>query len=235
MKNIITILCLLAVARSAGAEEDPFAVKSKNLVDLVQCANGHKTLHDVKMIYGHGAGRDPETAAKIDRGEAMHGGCMGGPDHLVFCKTCGLYYDDNFDSWRDDRHCSVYELRLIRSPFLQGFPIAHAIEAEGIEYIRWYGREALQGEWLSFWTTGEDKDIVAALTRWAPDTVKIVAPDPQSDNDKSRNSWEWIADGKCFELDYEKAFGKKSESFLQIKWHPIAEQAAPSDGDKPSN
>ena len=232
MKNNTAILWLVTGALCAeAAKPDPFGpTPEKKSVNLAQCVNGHKTLKDVQIIYGYRAGNSSGVDEKVEHGVAILGGCMPARDHWVFCRTCGLRFDDKFDCWRDDRWCSIDELRVLRSPVLQGFPIADADEAQRIEYFRWYGSEALQGEQISFWTTGEEKVIVAALTQWAPDTVKIVTPEPQS-GDRTLKLWKWIADGKSFELNYLKVFGAKLESHLTVEWHRVAEQ---DDGGQPA-
>ncbi len=228
MKTIVPILCLCAAVLMAQDQlADPFGSppnKLKRAVDLEKCVNGHKTLKDVEIAYGRGAGNDPEVAKKLERGDAILGGCI--PDsreHWVMCRTCGLRFDDTFDSWRDERWCSEDELRLMRSPLLQGFPIAGADASERIVYLRWFSREALSGESVSFWTTAAEKDIIAALRKWVPKEVKIKAPKQQSE-DRSRNSWKWQADGNSFELNYLKVFEPKPETHLQIEWHRAARQ-----------
>lgn len=220
---------------AADRERDPFGPPpKKTAIDLVQCLNGHKTLKDVQIFYGLGAGNSPEVAAKVERGEAILGGCIPGRDHWVICRTCGLRFDDDFDSWRDDRSCSIDDLRLLRSPVLQGLPIADADEAPRIEYFRWYGREALQGERVSFWTKGEEEGIVSTLARWVPRTVQIVAPKRQS-GDRTLKSWKWVTKGKSFELNYLTIFGTKLESHLEIEWHGLAEAGTGQPATRPES
>ena len=62
MKTIVPILCLCAAVLMAQDQlADPFGSppnKLKRAVELEKCVNGHKTLKDVQIAYGRGAGND---------------------------------------------------------------------------------------------------------------------------------------------------------------------------------
>ena len=221
MKEFAKLLVIAAMvcSRVGWAQEAAGGGAAKRAADLSVCANGHRELKDVVVSYGYGC--SPQVEAKVVAGEAILGGCVLGPrDHWVYCKICGLCYDDGFSSWRDDRWLFLSELYLLRSDTLRKFPVEFGVgsQPERFEYKRWFRGKESVGEQLGFWIKADENAIVAALKKWLPEsaTATTPAPDPSG---RSLNSWNWQADGKDFNLRYLRVFNQKAESHLEIEWH----------------
>lgn len=212
-----------------AASHDPFAANAisyQNARDLLRCAHGHETLRDVPILYGHVGGlrSSPEIAAQADRGEIAFGGCLWGDrDHWTVCETCGLVYDNEFSSWRDEGFANPWDLRWRLSPRLRRFPISLFTGSQNPEFRylsvdRWFSSKGLEGERLQFWTDEPEETIVLALQKWVPASITIAAP-VIAKGDRDAESWEWELDGASFKLSYLKVDGQSPESSLKVEWH----------------
>ncbi len=223
----------------------------KTAAELIQCANGHKTLRDVPVVYGHVGGfkSDPKIAAKAERGEIVFGGCIvGGQDHLVVCRTCGLSYEDYHEAWaetfpsdpyapdgRKNPSCTAGTLREKFSKELRDL----ALDVVGAEPSfpmceRWLDANGIVGELVGISTGARSTEILTKLEAWmrnrgAPKNSDVDTSDPV------KRRWEWTYGGKSFVVDLDAT--DKGRSEIRLEWHIKKREAAaaPSDGDKPPN
>lgn len=250
MKNCVSILCLAAcVLHAEEAQHDPFAPAMKTAAELIQCVNGHKTLRDVPVVYGHVGGlkSDPVIAAKAQRGEIVFGGCVAvGQDHLVICKTCGLSYADFHAAWEETFPPDPYSPDSNKNPSCTAETIRQkfskelneiAIDVAGARSsfrscTRWLDASGIVGEQVWILTEAKTTEVQTKLETWMAN--RGAPKNPAFDNpDRVNRRWEWTNGGKSFVVDM--AASDKGGSDIRFEWRIEKREAAPSDGDKPSS
>ena len=227
------LIIIFSIACGSLHGDDPFSfAPDKHAADLGHCANGHKTLKDVPIVYGHVGGlmSSPEVAAQVKRGEVIPGGCIAGPrDHWVVCTTCRLRYDDEYSAWIEDHSprpfepqgernppCNSKTVRKVISKHLQTFPLEFGGEKPYlISCSRLIADDGLVGEAIDLWMKGKDQKIVPTLEGWlskkAGDTSK---PDESYPKTKI---WEWATNEGAFRLSV-RGLGEE-DVWVVVEWH----------------
>ena len=249
--KIAAPLLFLVMGAICAQQRNPFAVPlEKKAAELTQCANGHKTLKDIPVVYGHVGGlmSSPELAAKAERGEILFGGCvMGGRDHWVACETCGLLYDDEYDAWleahpprpmspegKNNPPCSLEIFQRTLSNEILGIALKVAGDKPSfLSCSRWHEVSGIVGEQAFAISKAKDSVVVQQLNSWLREKdgpKQPTADRPEADG----RTWEWESKDKVFVVNLSSS--GPNESSIRVEWHrkKAAQQVAPSDGDKPS-
>jgi hypothetical protein len=254
MKTCVPILCLaVCVLYAEEAQCDPCAPAMKTAAELIQCANGHKTLRNVPVVYGHVGGlkNDPVIAAKAERGDIVFGGCMaGGQDHLVVCKTCRLSYVDFYEAWEESFPPDPYAPDSKKNPPCMAETIRQKFSKELMDVTldvagadssfpsctRWLDASGTVGEQIQISTEARTTEFQTKLETWM--RKRGATENPIIDHsDSGKRRWEWTNGGKSFEVNIDATV--KGGSEVRLEWHNEKrngrrEQAAPSDGHKSS-
>jgi hypothetical protein len=248
MKKCVIILCLaVCVLHAEEAQRDPFAPAMKTAAELIQCANGHKTLREVPVVYGHVGGlkSDPVIAAKAERGNIVFGGCIvGGRDHLVVCKTCGLSYDDFYAAWEEsipsdpyapdskkNPPCTAETIRQKFSKELMDVTLDVAGVDSSFPYCtRWLDASGTVGEQIQISTEARTTEVQKKLEAWMHKRGALENPIFDHSDSVKRN-WKWTNGGKSFEVNIDATV--KGGTEVRLEWHNEkrnAEQAVPPNG-----
>jgi len=236
MKACVPILCLaICVLYAEETQGNPYATATKKAAELIQCANKHKTLRDVPIVYGHVGGlrSNPETAAKVDRGEIILGGCIvGGRDHLVVCATCGLSYDDSYEAWQEsfpsessapenkmNPPCTAATIQQKLSKELKDITLDVAGSKSSFpSYSRWINASGIVGEQVLVLTETRTQEVQTKLEEWVR---KMGAPRNADTgvSDTTKGRWEWMAGGKSFDVSLSAS--ENEGSYIRLEWHTV--------------
>jgi hypothetical protein len=249
MKALVPSLCLVAGALHADEEEvrDPLDPSpNKTAAELVRCANGHKTLTDIPIVYGHigGLRSDPETAAKAERGEIILGGdILGTRNYWIVCRTCGLHYEDDYAAWQEDHPRGVFigdggtdtpctpELvkRILSAP-LNGFPTDFDnCERTDLACSRWLNDTGVVGDAVYILLRGEDDQVISELEKWLSNKGEIA-------EDRTRfgpryRVWKWKSGDRDWSLFLRPM--EPAECSVEVVWHK-RNTANPDGADHPA-
>ena len=237
-KSIGSLPGILAAALSctlcfgqAAYPVDPFAEPAppgKKAAELVTCANGHKTIRDVPVIYGR---PDEEMAEKARKGEIVLGGCnVGEAATRVVCATCRLEYDDRYSAWSEPPHWGNADKKTMPTPErIPNFPqVIGSVLPKEVVLLRWLNRDGLQGEALWFLTTAKASAVVKALSEWAPPAQKAEITKAVG---LASGEVLWTKSGVNYRIDCRKGNAASSEFILTIEWHK-AEDSDPKNPDQ---
>jgi len=228
-------------------QRDPFAGPlEKKAAELALCANGHKALKDIPVVYGHVGGlmSSPEVAAKAKRGEILFGGCLlGGRDHWVVCQTCGLRYDDEYAAWletypprtvspdgKDNVLCSLDTFQRILSNEILGIALKVAGDNPSLlSCSRWHEASEIVGEQAFVISKAKDSAVVQQLNSWFREKGGPKQPTVDRAEADGR-TWIWESKDKVFVVNLSSS--EPNGSSVSAEWHrnKKAQQVVPPNG-----